>query len=170
MGIKTETENRPAVPVTRQSLSHGEEQSLERQIVDLEKQADGAEIQQGLNYQAPNKVNVQKRIAELRRIRETRSVRKAVGPERDSVEMELNKLMAELQVGMPTWKEYSHTRKKDGSVYNTVKQWIIRSQADPARTQKIIRWKYLRRRLDPENPYIASTMKLFPKISQLSDY
>jgi len=170
MGIKTETESRPAAPTTRPGLSLGEEQSLDRQIGDLEKQVDGKEIAQGLKHEAPNRANTQKRIAELRRIRETRSVRKAVGPERDSVEMELNKLTTELQVGMPTWKEYAFTRKKDGPVYNQLKQWIIRAETNPERRQRIVRWKYLRRRLDPSDPYISSTTRLFPKVSQLSDY
>ena len=170
MGLKTEKETPAVAPSSRQDLSHSEEQSLDRTIGDLNKQIDKTEISQGLNHAAPNKENVQKRIAELRRIRETRSVRKAVGREREQVEMEIKKLTEELQKGMPTWKEYSFTRKKDGPVYNQLKQWIIGSETNPLRKQRIARWKYLKRRLDPTDPYIASTTRLFPKTSQLETY
>jgi len=170
MGIKTETESRPAAPTIRPNLSHSEEESLDRQIGDLQKQVDEKEIEQGLNHQAPNKVNVQRRISELRRIRETRSVREAVGREREQVEMELQSLTVELQKGMPTWKEYAFTRKKDGPVYNQLKQWIIKAETDLIRRQRIVRWKYLRRRIDPTDPYIASTTRLFPRVSQLETY
>jgi len=170
MGIKTETENQPAQPMSRPSLSHGEEQALDRQIGDLQKQVDSVEIDQGLNHQAPNRVNTQRRIQELRRIRETRSVREAVGREREQVEREIKSLTEELQKGMPNWKEYAFTRKKDGPVYNQLKQWIIKSETDPVRRQRIQRWKHLKRRLDPKDPYIASTTRLFPRTSQLDTY
>ena len=170
MGLKTESEAKPTAPAPRKTLSHGEEVALDRQIGDLQKQVDGQEIEQGLNHQAPNRANVQKRIGELKRIRETRSVRQAVGSERDQIEMQLRKLTAELQVGMPTWAEYAYTRKKNGPIYDQIKQWIIRSESDPVRRNKIAQWKYLRRRLDPTDPYIASTKRLFPKVSQLADY
>ena len=114
MGIKTEKETPVAKPVIGPGLSHSDEQSLDRTIGDLEKQVDETEIEQGLSHQAPNKANVQKRIAELRRIRETRSVRQAVGRHREQVEAEIKSLTFELQKGMPTYKEYAFTRKKDG--------------------------------------------------------
>lgn len=168
MGIQTEKESKPVIAPNRSSISHSEETSIDRQIEDLEKQVDGAEIRQGLNYQAPNRANVQKKIAELRRIRETRSVRKAVGREREQIEMEIGDLKEELQKGMPTFKEYSFTRKKDGPFYNALVQWIAKSESDPVRVGRIKRWKYLRRRLDPENPRIASTTLLFPSTSKFS--
>lgn len=165
MGIKTEQEAKPVIAPGKPSLSLNEEQSLDRQIGDLEKQVEGTEIRQGLNHQAPNKANVQKKIAHLRRIRETRSVRKAVGREREQIEMEIQQLKSELQKGMPTFKEYSFTRKKDGPLYNELVQWIVKSEKDPERVRKVNRWKYLRRRLDPTNPRIASTTLLFPGTS-----
>ncbi len=170
MGIKTEQEKQPTPAPNRTSLSLAEENSFDRQIEDLEKQVSGAEIQQGLNHQAPNRANVQKRIEELRRIRETRSVRAAVGREREEVEMEIQSIKDELQKGMPTFKEYSFTRKKDGPFYNALKQWIVRSEQNPVRRQQIARWKYLKRRIDPTDPYIANTTNLFPDVSNFNKH
>ena len=168
--LNIEKESQPAAPVIAPNLSYGEEHSLDRQIGDLQNQIDGKEIDQGLNHQAPNRASVQKRIDQLQRIRETRSVHQVVGRERDQVEMQIKSLTAELQKGMPTWREYAFTRKKDGPVYNQLKQWIIKSEQDPVRKQKIARWKYLRRCIDPSDPYIASTTRLFPKTSQLETF
>ena len=144
-------------------LSHGEEKSLDHQISDLENQVKGSEIVQGLNHEVRDKGAVERRIAELKRIRETRSVTRATGREAEAIEREVASLTEKLQVGMPTWKDYSFLKRKDGMNYIQLRNWIVKSELDETRKSMIARWKYLKRRLDPDDPHAASMMNLFPQ-------
>jgi len=162
MGIQLPPQNQGA---TRgRPLSHGEEKSIDRQLEDLEKQIEETEIVQGLSHQAHDKGAVQRRISELRRIRETRSVRRAVGREREAIEREVQSLTATLQEGMPSWTEYVGLRRRDGMRYIKLKNWILQTEQDQNRQRMILRWKYLRRRLDPDDPHAADMMNLFPQM------
>ena len=153
----------PSGATKRCPLSYGEERSLDRQINDLENQSEGSEIVQGLSHQVRDKQLVQKRIAELKRIRETRCVRRAVGREADEITREVEALTTKLQKGMPSWETYAFTRRREGMRYIRLRDWIIKSEMDQTRRNMIIRWKYLKRRLDPDDPHAASIINLFPE-------
>lgn len=143
-------------------LTLAEERALDQQIQEAEDQLDEVERKQGINYTTENREATENKLRELRKVRASRAVVEASGREREKIEAEANAIRSELQKDMPSWAEYSMTTRKDGPKYIRLKNLIVKWELDPVRRQKVSRWKYLRRRLDPSDPQIANTMYLFP--------
>lgn len=149
-------------PIIRtQSLSLKEEEVLKKRLALLEDIRDGREIVQGVNYDSKDPKQIESEIAQIRRELEFRSVKAAVGTDRDSVLRELKILESDLRKDMPSWDFYTNTKRRDGIAYLKLKNTITKWETDPVRKAKIKRWKFLRRRLDPTDKQIADTMFLF---------
>lgn len=145
------------------TLSYGEQKNLEAKIQEIEDALGGKELVQGVNMNTPNR---QKNLMELKRLKSilsSQGVHEVSDKERSAYEKEEEILRENLRKGMPSWDKYVGSRPKDGPRHDKVVDWIVRSDADPARQQMIKRWKTLRRHLDPSNPKAAHVMHLFPE-------
>ena len=149
-------------PIIRtQSLSLKEEEILKKRRALLEDIRDGREIVQGVSYESKNPKQVEEEIEAITKELQFRSVKAAVGSDRQEVVKELKILEEDLRKQMPSWEIFVNTKKRDGTAFLKLRNWIMKNETDPVRRSKIKRWKFLRRRLDPTDPYIADTMFLF---------
>jgi len=146
-------------------LSVGEEKALNQTIDDLKKMRDGAELNdmQGVNFEISDKASVQKKIDDLEKIRRNHSAQNYSSRDRQSIMAELNALTLELQEGMPTWTQYISSRPQHGPGHQKMVAWVLKTQADPIRQQKINRWKTLRRAAFPDDPQASNVMYLYPE-------
>lgn len=160
--MQLNVENKNEKPkIGTQSLSLWEEERLKKRLALLEDMRDGKEIVQGVAYDPRNPKKLDEEIESIKKELDMRSVKAAVGSDRQEVVRELKSLEEDLRKNMPTWDHYVGTRRRDGIAYVKLVNSIIQNESDPIRRKKIHRWKFLRRRLDPTNPYIANTMYLF---------
>lgn len=143
------------------TLSYGEEKDLDKRIQDVRDSLGGKEVMQGVNMNAPNVQLARKKLQQLEAIKTSQGVGELSDKEKTKIEEEEKLLREDLQKGMPSWDEYERSRPKDGPRHHRLVDWIVRSDADPVRQQKIRRWKTLRRYLDPHNSRAAHTENLF---------
>lgn len=144
-------------------LSPGEEKSIDQTISDCKDILDEKELMQGVNFEAKNKAEIQKKISDLEQLKRTHGLPELSDGERQKVSKELEALEAKLQVGMPTWDEYVGLAPKHGPRYTALVTKIQKWEADPVRRQMVLRWKTLRRLRDPHDPQAGNTMYLFPQ-------
>jgi hypothetical protein len=149
------------VVIKPQYLSLKEEDVLRKRLSMLKDIKDGKEIVQGVTYESKDPKKLDDDIAAIEHELSLRSVRPAVGNERQEVLREIRIVEEDLRKGMPSWEQYANTKRRDGMPYIKIVNWIKKSETDPVRKAKIKRWKFLRRRLDPKDPFIADTMHLF---------
>lgn len=153
--------NLPEAQVQK-SLSLAEEKALNEKINYLEDVRDGVEIKdaQGVTHEVKDPKALEENIRRLKSIRDTQSVEMATGSERVALEKEEALLRERLDPGM-SWDEYMNTKRRDGmrfiKLVNKIQQW----NSDAQRQSDIKRWKYIRRRLDPQDPNASNTMNLF---------
>lgn len=149
-------------PVIRtQSLSLKEEEVLKKRLALLEDIRDGKEIVQGVSYESKNPKQLEDEMLAIKKELEFRSVKSATGTDRADVLRELKILEEDLRKGIPSWDVYVNTKRRDGISFLKLRNWIMKCETDPVRRSKVKRWKFLRRRLDPQDPFIADTMFLF---------
>lgn len=144
------------------TLSYGEQKNLEAKIQEIEDALGSKELVQGVNMNTPNR---QKNVQELKRLKgilASQGVSQVSDKEKKDYEKEEELLRQDLQKGMPSWDKYQGSRPKDGPRHDKVVDWVVRSNEDIVRQQKIRRWKTLRRHIDPSNPKAAHVMHLFP--------
>jgi len=148
--------------VKSKTLSYKEEEVMRKRLRTLEDIRDGKEIVQGLNYESKSPAEVEKEIKSLRWLLDNKSVKEAVGSERDQIWKKIKVLEEDLRKDMPDWKTYVNTKRRDGMEYIHLKNLIIKWERDPVRKQKIKDWRRYKRMIDPNDPTIANTMLLFP--------
>jgi hypothetical protein len=151
-----------AVTQTPKHLSYAEEQTLKQKIQQLEDARDGVEVKgaQGVVNQAKDKKIVSANLDRLKKIQEAQAVQRADGVERAELEKEEKILRDRLDPGM-TWDQYSTTQRKHGMRYQKLVGQIQKWNSDQKYQADVARWKYIRRRLDPDDPNISNTMHLF---------
>jgi len=147
--------------ISTQSLSLKEEEALKKRKALLEDIRDEREIVQGVSYETKDAKKIEDEIAAIDKELHFRSVKAATGNDRAEVVRELKILEEDLRKGMPSWEIFVNAKKRDGVSYLKVRNWIMKAESDPIRRKKVVRWKFLRRRLDPTDPFIADTMFLF---------
>lgn len=147
---------------TPKHLSFAEEQSLNQKIQNLEDAKDGVELKnaQGVTTETKDPKAINAQLAHLKKIKEAQTVERAVGAERDKLEKEEALLRARLDPKM-SWDEYSMTQRKHGMRYQRLVQQIGKWNSDQQYQTDMKRWKYVRRRLDPDDPNVSNVMHLF---------
>lgn len=143
-------------------LTHKEEQNIDKEIRTLEDIRDEVEVTQGVNFEARNKGLIEAKIRELQAAKSMHSVPRLSDKDRSHAEQECKVLEADLQRDMPSWQIYASSTPKDGARHTALVTKIYNWEHSPVRRQKVMRWKKLRRMIDPENPKADSTMYLFP--------
>lgn len=146
-------------------LSWKEEDFLDQKRKDLEHAMNSKEIQQGLNFEHRDKAVLQKRIDELKSIKNRYGAVRLENRERVQAEVEIQRLekaIAKKWGGrVPTYAEY-WTRPKEGGIrYLQLRDKIANLNRDAEYSEYVKRWKYLRRRMEPEDRQIDSTLHLF---------
>lgn len=147
--------------IKSQTLSLKEEEVLKKRLALLEDIRDEREIVQGVSYESKNPKQIEEEITAIKKELEFRSVKSATGADRAAVLRELKSIEEDLRRDMPTWDVYVNMKKRDGVAFLNLRNQIIKWETNPVRKSKVKRWKFLRRRLDPSNPFIADTMYLF---------
>jgi hypothetical protein len=145
------------------TLSYGEEKALRERIQDLKDAQGGKELVQGVNMSSPNLARNRAELQRLQNILNSQGVSQLSKKELDEAEKEEKVLRDDLQKGMPSWDRYVQSRPKDGPRHDKIVEWIVDSDADPIRQQKVKRWKSLRRHINPNDPKFSHTNRLFPE-------
>ena len=147
-------------------LSYAEERALDEKIKQLESEADGKEIQQGLSYTPKDSGLIKKHLEQLKQIKASGSAQKFQGNERREAEVEIRRIeqmIAKKWGGrIPTLREYWVTPKA-GIDYLRLVDRIVKLNKDREYAEMIRRWKYLRRRMDPEDVLADNVLNLFPQ-------
>lgn len=146
-------------------LSVQEEDFLDAKRKDLEHALNNKEMQQGVNFEHRDRPLLEKRLAELKAIKDRYGAVRLEGRERVQAEVEIKRLeqaIARKWGGrVPSYSEY-WMRPKDGGIrYLNLVDKIADLNRDPEYAEYIKRWKYLRRRMEPKDRRIDSTLHLF---------
>lgn len=144
-------------------LSHTEEKKLDEQIESLKDIRDEKELMQGVSFEARDRSAVEARIRELEQVKATNGAPELSAAERDKALKELKALEEDLQRDMPTWDEYNTLNPKHGARYTSLVKKIVKWGDDVVRRNKIVRWKMLRRVLDPHDETADQILYLFPQ-------
>ena len=145
-------------------LSHHEEKALIEEEQNLQDIKDGVELKQGVKYEAQDLNALEKRLNEIRKLRETRGVDPNVSPEqREYLEKREKMLLEHLQKFNPTFKEHQYTRPSDGPKYSRLVQQELKNMMDPEYQRMVRDWKDCRRQLFPEDPNASDTRHLYPE-------
>jgi len=153
-------------PVKLQStkiLSPHEEKAIAENIEHLKEVRDEKEIVQGVTLENRDPAEIDRKIAELERIKRAHSAPILSPKERERAIREMDMLTDDLRRDMPTWDEYVGLTPKHGARYTSLVRKIVQWEADPVRRQKVERWKTLRRLIEPEDPQYSNTTYLFPQ-------
>lgn len=142
-------------------LSIGEEKAIDKAVNDLKDIRDEVEIAQGVNFEAKNKGDINKKIADLERIKRNHSVPQLSDGERQKALTELRDLEVDLRRDMPTWRNYERSRPQDGAAHHAMVRLIVKWEGDALRRAKVQRWKTLRRLTNPDDPQASNVMYLF---------
>lgn len=144
-------------------LSYSEERSLREKRQWFDSIYKKKEIQQGVAHDPKDLARVKSKIDAIDnqlRFAPTR----AVGAERVRIEMELKRIEEEIAKmwggKIPTWAEY-WTRPKEGGIhYANLRDKLVKLNQSAEYSNLIRRWQFLRRRLEPQDRNIASTLHL----------
>lgn len=152
----------------RRVMSFGEEQYLDDKIKYLEAQKGRKEIQQGVSHDPKDIKGLDKRLDELKTIKNRYGAVRLEGKERMQAELEIKRLedlMAKKwgPGGFPSYAQYWMRPKEGGIQYLNLVDKIYRLNADREYAEYMRRWKYLRRCLEPDDRNIDSTLHLFKK-------
>lgn len=154
-----------ATKVPVKPLGFMEDKSLRERKGVLEDMRDNVEVTQGVQHEVSNKKAITEELGRIEKTLANHSVAEMdlSKDERSQIEKEEEALRVDLQKDMPTWTEYSTLTPKHGARYQLLVQKIGKWNVDHTRRSKIMRWKTLRRLLDPHNPKADSTIFLFPQ-------
>lgn len=143
-------------------LGFAEQKALEEQIRQLQDAHDEVEVEgaQGVKHETRDRKGLSQRLAHLKKIHDAQKVVEATGAERENLEKEEKILRERLDPKM-SWDEYSMTQRKHGMRYQRLVAQIQKWNSDPKYQADMKKWKYIRRRLDPNDPNISNVMHLF---------
>lgn len=154
-----------SVERTRRVLSFAEEQFLDAKKKDIERDIQRGEVQQGVNFEPKDIKNLQKRLDDLKTIKNRYGAVRLAGKEREQAEKEIKLIEARIAVKwggrIPSYTEYWQKPKDGGIHYLNLVDKIAELNSDREYSELVKRWKYLRRRLEPENKRIDSVLNLF---------
>lgn len=150
------------VPST--GLSFAEERSLREK----EKWLDGVykkkEVSQGVTHDPKDLSRVKSKLDSVRSQLKFAPVR-AEGKERLQIEIEVKRIeqrMAQFWGGsFPTWEEHWIKPKDGGIRYNKYRDKIVEVNKSAEYANLHRRWKFLRRRLEPQDPNISNSLHLY---------
>ena len=144
-------------------LSHSEERSLREKEQWLESIYKKKEIQQGVAHDPRDLARVKTKLEAIRRQLQF-APQRAVGNERVRVEMEIKKVEDRIKIlwggKIPSWTEYWMRPKEGGIHYNALRDKLVELNQNKEYSDLIRRWQFLRRRLEPQDKNIASTLHL----------
>lgn len=146
-------------------LSYAEERFLDEKKTQLEAALNNKELQQGVNFEHRDKPLLEKRLAELKQIKNRFGAVRVEGRERAQSELEIKRIEQAIPRKwggrIPSYAEYWMRPKEGGIRYLNLVDKIASLNSDPEYTELVKRWKYLRRRMEPEDKRISSTLHLF---------
>lgn len=146
-------------------LSHAEDKFLAEKEKQIEADLSRREIQQGVTFEPKDPQILEKRLAEVKKLRQNANMQRLEGSERVRAESELKKIediFAKKWGGrIPTHSEYWMRPKEGGIQYLNLVDRISRLNKDREYQELIKRWKFLRRGLEPDDKHIDNTMNLF---------
>ncbi len=161
------TLRRDAAPFrpAKRVLSWKEEDFLDQKVKDLENAKYNKEIQQGVNFEHRDKALIDRKLSELKTIKSRYGAERIEGNERAQAELELKRLeraIAQKWGGrVPTHAEYWIRPKEGGIRYLQLRDKIANLNRDQEYAEYVKRWKSIRRRMEPADKTIDSTLHLF---------
>jgi hypothetical protein len=147
-------------------LSYAEEKAADQRIKDFENELMGKEVAQGLSF-TPDKIQaVEKWLAHYKKMKSQMGAHRYEGKERGEAEVEIRRIEQRIAVKwggrIPSYQELWITQKQGIQYLNLVQQWV-KHNADREYNELIRRWKYLRRRMEPEDPHADNVLHLFDR-------
>lgn len=154
-----------SLPKSHRVLSYAEEQFIDAKQKDIERDLRKGELQQGVNFEPKDLKSLEKRLNDLKQIKSRYGAVRLTGKEREQAEKELKLLEARIAAKwggrIPSYTEYWQRPKEGGIHYLNLVDKIADLNRDAEYCELIRRWKYLRRRMEPENKRIDSVLHLF---------
>jgi hypothetical protein len=153
------------VSSNRRVMSYSEEQFLKEKEKQIEKELKRGELQQGVNYEPKHVEILEKRLKELKANLNRYGAQRFSGQERVQAEKELKLIEERIRQmwggNIPSYVEYWMRPKEGGIHYMNLVDKIVELEQSREYGELVRRWKYLRRRLEPENRRIDSILHLF---------
>ena len=154
-----------SVARTQRVLSYAEEKFLDAKQKDIERDIRHGELQQGVNFEPKEIKNLQKRLDDLKTVKNRYGAVRLSGKEREQAEKEIKLIEARVAVKwggrIPTYTEYWQRPKEGGIHFQNLVDKITELNSDREYQELIKRWKFLRRGLEPQNKRIDSVLHLF---------
>lgn len=145
-------------------LSFSEERALREKEQYLDSVYKKKEIAQGVTHD-PKDLNRIRTKLEGVRDQLRFAPERAEGHERVKIEAEIKRVedeMAKFWGGtFPTWEEHWINPKSGGIRYNVYRDRIVQVNKSKEYADLFRRWQFLRRRLEPQDPNIASSLHLY---------
>jgi hypothetical protein len=152
-------------PDKERVLSVQEERFASNKIQELEKVMEGKETQQGLSFEPRDIQSVEKWLTHYKALKARGGATRFEGKERAQAEMELRRLVDAIAKKwggkIPSWEEYNITPRNGGIRYHQLRDRIVKINKDREYAELIRRWKYVRRRMEPDDESADSVLHLF---------
>ena len=149
---------------SRRVLSYAEEDALKSKVRVLEDNLKGKELQQGVKIEPRDIKAQEEKLRHMKEVLRQGGAVRLEGRERVHAEMEIKRLEEEMKKmwggKFPTYAEH-WTTPKAGMAYRNYVNKIVNLNRSKQYGELVRRWKYLRRRLEPQDALIDSTMQLF---------
>lgn len=146
-------------------LSYNEEKFIDEKLKQLTRERGHGELQQGVQFEPKNVKALDKKLGELKAIKNRYGAIRLSGSERVQAEKEIKMLESRIAQKwggrVPSYSEYWMKPKDGGIKYLNLVDKIDELNRDREYSEIIRRWKYLRRSLEPENKRIDSVLHLF---------
>lgn len=149
---------------SRKILSFQEEKAIKDKVHQLEDNIKGKEIQQGVKVEPRDIKALEAKLRGMREVLNQGGAVRLEGRERVHAEMEIKRLEEEIKKmwggSIPSYDEHWMTAKA-GIRYRSYVNKLVFLNSSRKYAELVRRWKYLRRRLEPQDSRIDSTMHLF---------
>lgn len=153
-------------PSNEKVLSYAEEQAADKRIKDLETELMGKEVQQGLSFQPKDIQTIEKWLAHYKKMKANMGATKFEGKDRTQAEIEMRRIIQAIEKKwnghIPSYQELWINQRAGIQYLQLVQNWI-RLNVDREYGELVKRWKYLRRRMEPDDPNADNVLHLFDR-------
>lgn len=136
-------------------LSYNERQNMKRELADLEVQLKNGELSAGgWSMGLPrmeNEADMRRKYRDLKRRLEEGSPEDLTSKRKRYLDQRIKELEQDLKRTITPHKFY-HQKRADSKDYDKTVKHLINVENDPARVQKVLELKSLRRERDPDDP------------------
>lgn len=159
--MKIEANKVPQQVAQPRTLSYSETNALKQEEQKLQDIKDGIELKQGVNYEADDLRDVEKRLAQIRKIRQDGEAPDLSEREKLHLEQKEKMIREHFHKINPSFETFQYLRPKDGPRYSRLVQQTEKNMNDPEYQKMVREWQDIQRKLHPDDAYAADTRQLY---------